>query len=117
MVCGVGQSEVVDLLSNQVSDCTAGFWLLSPTQVQVLLFDEENLTPLGALIAMSYPLPQGDTSTLVTVPPSPASVFLFTGANDYTDSLGNTWIPDASSSSTFRFRFSSSPRSGLSTVS
>ncbi|HEX4004722.1 MAG TPA: DUF6519 domain-containing protein [Acidobacteriaceae bacterium] len=97
----LGQSEAIDFLSNQVSDCTAGFWMIAPTQTQILLFDEENLTPLGSLIAMSYPLPQGDASTLVTVPPSPDSVFVYPGANDDVDSLGDTWIPDSSTSSTF----------------
>ena len=49
-------------------------------------------------MALSYPLPQGDTSTPATIAAAPASTFIYAGANNYTDSLGNVWLPDTAAS-------------------
>ena len=93
----LGEIAGLNASDNQVS-CVAGFWALVPSQVQMLLTDPQSLALLGATVALSMPLPQGDTSTPVNVPAASPSVFLYTGTNasGYVDSNGNTWLPDTS---------------------
>jgi Family of unknown function (DUF6519)/Malectin domain len=93
----LGETAGLDASDNQLLRCIAGFWVLVPSQTQVLLNDPQSLALLGATVALAMPLPQGDTSTTVTVPEA-TSVYLYTGdnANGYTDSNGNTWLPDTS---------------------
>jgi hypothetical protein len=93
----LGECESVDFLSNEVDDCNAGFWLLSPVQAQMLLLDPQNIAVIGATVAMGYPLPQQDTTPTTTVTAAPASVRIYTGASSYTDSQGNIWTPDVDS--------------------
>jgi Family of unknown function (DUF6519)/Malectin domain len=90
----LGEPGNLDTSANQVADCRAGFWIVTPANTQALLTDPENLALLGATIALSYPLPQGDSSTPVTVAPAPAATRIYTGVNNYTDSSKNLWIPD-----------------------
>lgn len=97
----LGKSEAVEFIANEVEGCNAGFWLLSPLRAETLLSDSQNLALLGASIAMAYPLPQGDTTTPVTVAAAPASLRVYTGKTAYTDSQGNAWTPDATASSSF----------------
>ena len=95
----LGEPGHLDLMANELNGCPAGFWIIIPTQLQSLLLDPQGIALFGATIAMGYPLPQGDTSTLATVAPVPPSVFVYTGASNYTDSNQNLWTPDVSSSS------------------
>jgi len=96
----LGETAGLDASDNQL-DSVAGFWVLVPSQTQMLLNDPKSLGLLGAVVALAIPLPQGDTSTTVTVPAASPSIFLYTGtsASGYTDSTGNTWVPDTSVSS------------------
>jgi len=93
----LGEIAALDASDNQVN-CAAGFWALVPSQVQKLLNDPRTLALVGATVALAVPLPQGDSSTTVTVPAAPPSVYLYTGTNSsgYEDSSGNTWLPDTS---------------------
>jgi hypothetical protein len=93
----LGEVGGLDVSDNQVN-CVAGFWALAPSQVQILLNDPRSLALVGATVALAMPLPQGDTSTTVTVPTAIPSVYLYTGNNPsgYQDSNGNIWLPDAS---------------------
>ena len=92
----LGETAGLDASGNQLN-CIAGFWVLVPSQTQVLLNDPRNLALVGATVALAMPLPQGDTSRTVTVHAA-TSVYLYTGNNPhgYTDSNGNTWLPDTS---------------------
>src|SRR5208283_5154563 len=51
---------------------------------------------VGLLVAMGYPLPQGDTSSPTTIMAAPAPLRFYTGSASTQDSAGNTWYPDAS---------------------
>jgi hypothetical protein len=95
----LGETAGLTACGNQIA-CRGGFWLLTPSQTQVLLLDPQSLCLTGATVALSLPLPQGDTTTPVTVAAA-TSVFLYTGDNSkgYTDSNGNIWLPDGSVSS------------------
>lgn len=118
-VIAVAEPEFVDLSSNQVMNCAAGFWLLSPLQLDYLfLLAIENI---GLLAAMAYPLPQNDTSTLVTIPAAPASVRIYAGASTYTDNNNYTWTPDATASAAFTITgtstlFQGNPTAGPPTI-
>ncbi|MGC2403620.1 MAG: DUF6519 domain-containing protein, partial [Acidobacteriaceae bacterium] len=102
----VGEPETVEFLSNTVENCPAGFWLMSPQQLSYLfLLALENL---GIVVAMGYPLPQNDTSTLTKIPAAPASILIYTGGSNYPDSSGNTWIPDGTKSASFTLSGSTS---------
>ncbi|MGH9586616.1 MAG: malectin domain-containing carbohydrate-binding protein, partial [Acidobacteriaceae bacterium] len=93
----LGEPGTIDVLSNQVEACHAGFWFVTPAEAQNLLYDPQNLALLGATIALGYPLPQNDTSTnSATVEPAPSSIRIYAGSKPYTDSSGNVWSPDAS---------------------
>ena len=94
----LGEPGGLDVLGNTTTNCHAGIWIVAPVQAQTLLTDPQNLASLGATVALGYPLPQDDTSTLTTIPAAPASTYIYAGANNYTDSLGNVWIPDTSAS-------------------
>lgn len=95
----VGEPESLTFVANQITDCAAGMWSMSPLQLDyLLLLAIENL---GILVALAYPLPQGDTSTLTTIPAAPASIFIYAGKSKYTDSSGNSWIPDVTKSKSF----------------
>ena len=94
----LGEVSALDASRNQIEDCRAGLWILTPSLTQDLLRDPQNLALAGATIALSLPLPQGDTSSPVTVPAAPASTFIYTGKSNYTDPSGNVWVPDASAS-------------------
>src|SRR6202020_1137649 len=89
----LGEIAGLDASDNQVS-CVAGFWVLAPSQVQILLNDPRSLALVGVVVALAMPLPQGDASATVTVPSATPSVYLYTGnnASGYTDSNGNTWL-------------------------
>ncbi len=93
----LGETAGLDASDNQLLRCMAGFWVLVPSQTQMLLNDPQSLALVGATVALAMPLPQGDTSTTVTVPAA-TSVYLYTGdnPNGYPDSNGNTWLPDTS---------------------
>jgi hypothetical protein len=53
-------------------------------------------------VAMSYPMPNGDATPTVPVPAAPASVRVSAGAAAaVTDSQGNVWVPDSTSSGFF----------------
>jgi len=105
----LGAAETVQFARNEVDNCTAGFWLLSPLQASTIPFDPSNVALAGLAIAMGYPLPQGDTTLTapatqktVTVPAAPASVRIYTGStNPYTDSQGNPWLADDAKSTSF----------------
>jgi hypothetical protein len=92
------ESGMVQVSSNAVTACQAGFWLLSPSQASQLLtepLDDDFL--LGIAVALGYPLPQGDTTLPVTVSPPPPSVRIYTGLSSYTDSQKDAWTPDGGS--------------------
>jgi hypothetical protein len=93
----LGETAGLDASDNQLN-CIAGFWLLAPSQTQVLLTDPQSLALLGATVALAMPLPAGGLSSTVNVAAAANSVYLYTGANPsgYTDSNGNTWLPDTS---------------------
>jgi Family of unknown function (DUF6519)/Malectin domain len=97
----LGEPGALDLSENTVEGCTAGFWIVTPSQAQLLLTDEQSLALVGATVALALPLPQGDTSTTTTVPVAPASVFIYTGSNPngYKDSNGNQWTLDQNATS------------------
>ena len=97
----LGEPGNIDLLANQVEDCRAGFWLVTPSQTQNLLLDPQGLTLLGATVALGYPLPQGvdSTANTVTVASVPASVRIYTGTTNYPDSNKNLWLPDTTATS------------------
>ncbi len=111
----LGESGDLDLSSNQVLTCEAGFWLINLTQAQYLLRAAQNQTIIGAAIAMGYPLPQGDTSSsdMVTISAAPNSIRIYAGSSDYTDSNSNVWTPDASATGV---TISTSPLTGTYTT-
>ena len=90
----LGGSGTIQFTDNEVDECQAGFWMVSPLQASTLLYDPKNVALVGLLVAMGYPLPAQDTSKPVTVAAAPASVLAYTGAAAYTDSLGHVWTPD-----------------------
>jgi hypothetical protein len=93
----LGEEGTVDVLANQVEACQGGFWFLTPAQTQELLLDPQGLSMFGATVALGYPLPQADSSTnTATVAAAPASVRIYTGTKNYTDSSKNVWLPDTS---------------------
>jgi hypothetical protein len=92
----LGEPGDLDAISNTTTNCRAGLWIVAPALVQALLTDPQSLALLGATVALGYPLPQGDTSTLTTVTAAPASTYIYAGVNNYTDSSGNVWVPDTS---------------------
>jgi hypothetical protein len=110
----VGGSEKVEFAGNEVDGgCIAGFWVLSPWQALNLLLDPQNIALLGITVAMSYPLPSGDTTAPVRVAAAPAAIRLYAGTPaQFTDSLGNVWMSDSTSSPAFTL----SPGSGNYTV-
>lgn len=91
----LGETAGLNASQNQIA-CRAGIWLLTPSQTQTLLLDPQNLALLGAAVALAYPLPQGDTSSTVTVAAAPSSIFLYAtnSKTNHTDSNGNVWVPD-----------------------
>jgi hypothetical protein len=96
----LGATQTVQFARNQVEGCTAGFWILSPLDADLVPYDPNNVTLTGLSIAMGYPLPQGDTTpatSMVTVPAAPASVRIYAGKAAYTDSQSNQWLPDVES--------------------
>lgn len=95
----LGEPGNLEANGNTSTNCRAGVWIVSPTLTQRLLTDPQNLAMLGATVALGYPLPQGDTSSPVTIQTAPASTFVYAGVNNYTDSEGNVWVPDTSTSS------------------
>ena len=98
-VLAIAPAQTVDFTANQVESCSAGLWLVSPAQVLKVLEDPQNLAYPALAIAMGYPLPQDDKASaaaMVKVPAAPASVYVYTGKENQTDSQGNTWIPETS---------------------
>jgi hypothetical protein len=96
----LGATQTVQFARNQVQGCTAGFWILSPLDADLIAYDPNNVTLTGLSIAMGYPLPQGDSTpatSMVTVPAAPASVRVYAGKTAYTDSQSNQWLPDVES--------------------
>jgi Family of unknown function (DUF6519)/Malectin domain len=94
----LGETGALRMLANQVNKCSAGFWNLSPTEAGFLANDLNDVaTMVGASVAMGYPPPQGDATSLVTIAAAPASIRIYTGAQAYPDGLGNVWTPDVSS--------------------
>jgi hypothetical protein len=101
----LADSETIRFAANNVSNGGSGLWLLSPLETSVLLqnsllLDSASLDYFilaGASLAMGYPLPQGDTTVGVPVPPAPATVFIHAGKQGTTlvDSQRNTWTADA----------------------
>jgi hypothetical protein len=94
----LGASEAVGFVGNEVDECGAGLWLVSPLQgPSLLLSDGLNAALLAGLsVALGYPLPQGAGAQLVAVLPAPSAVRIYAGQNAYTDSMGHSWSPDAS---------------------
>lgn len=90
----LGETGSFEATANQIEFCQAGLWTLTPSLTQFLLFDPQGRALLGSTIALSLPLPQGDTSSGVTIAAAPASTRIYTGANNFTDSQGNVWVPD-----------------------
>ncbi len=86
-------TESVDLLSNQLRACHGGFWLLTPGDAFLLTEEPQELGTFGLAFAMGYPLPKGDTNTLTTIAPAPDPVFIYEGAQSYTDSASDLWSP------------------------
>ncbi len=96
----LGESGQVEFLANQVLACASGFSLIAPTQASYVLSLTSQLEIFGLAVAIGYPLPQGDTSSTVTVAAVPSSIRIYTGVSNYTDSSNNTWVPDVNSSVT-----------------
>ena len=98
----LGESGQADFLANQVLACTSGFSLINPTQASFVLSTTftTQLEVVGLAISMGYPLPQGDTSSIVTVAAVPSPIRIYTGLTNYTDSAKNVWVPDANSGAT-----------------
>lgn len=97
------ESQTVRCTGNHVDSCHAGFWFLSPLLSAAILadIDPQHLALIGLSIAMGYPLPQGDTTPagqIVAVPAAPASVRIYTGLANYTDSQGDVWTADINAS-------------------
>lgn len=113
-------AEAVRFTQNEIVNCVAGIWLLSPLQADTIPFDPNSVALAGLSIAMGYPLPQGDmtktmTKQLVTVPAA-VSVRIYTGSTTYLDSQGNNWLPDVSPPDvppSTSFTLSSDPRGVL----
>jgi hypothetical protein len=94
----VGASGTVEFTENEVDQCNAGFWLLSPLQAGLVASDPNSVATAGLIVAMGYPLPANDATPAtqwVNVPAAPASVRIYAGTATFTDSLGNEWLPDA----------------------
>jgi hypothetical protein len=91
----LGETTGLDASDNQLN-CIAGFWVLVPSQTQLLLTDPQSLALLGATVALAMPLPPGSLSNTVNVAAAANSVYLYTSGNRYIDSNGNTWLPDTS---------------------
>ncbi len=96
----LGENGQIEFSENQVN-CSAGFWLLSPLQAGSLVFDPNNIATAALAVAMGYPLPQNDTTSatdLIAVAAAPASVRIYAGTANFTDSQGNVWLPDTKAS-------------------
>jgi hypothetical protein len=90
----VAECGVVEFIANKAPGCTAGIWMFAPGQIVTPAADP-NMIASGALaLAMGYAMPQGDTTTATTIAAVPSSIRLYTGSTPYTDSQGNTWLPD-----------------------
>jgi len=89
----LAEAGSVEITGNQ-ADYGAGFWILDPQDVGLVVFDAPIL--FGSAIAMGYPLPANDTSRLTQIAPAPAPARIFSGTAAYTDSQGNVWTPDVS---------------------
>jgi hypothetical protein len=94
------QSQTVQFTANETDDCQAGFWLLSPAQAGLLVYDPQALALIGLSVALGYPLPQQSpnsaaTSPTVLVPAAPESIRIYMGKTARTDSAGHLWHPEA----------------------
>jgi hypothetical protein len=91
----LAEAGEVTIIDNEVENGGAGFYLVAPADANVLAYDGATL--LGAFLALGYPLPAGDASTLTMVAAAPAPTSVYAGKESYTDSQGNVWTPDVSS--------------------
>lgn len=89
----LAEAGSVAITGNQ-ADYGAGFWILDPLDVNLVVFDPSIL--FGSAIAMGYPLPAGDTSQPAKIAAAAAPARFFAGQAAYTDSQGNVWTPDVS---------------------
>ena len=89
----LAEAGSVEIAGNQ-ADYGAGFWILDPQDVGLVVFDAPIL--FGSAIAMGYPLPSGDTSQPTQIAAAAAPARIFAGKAAYTDSQGNVWTPDVS---------------------
>jgi len=95
----VCESSDIRFANHTVDDSAAGVWVVAPTMLTDLLYDTQSLAVMGLAVAMGYPLPQNLSAQSVTVAPAPASVRIFAGSSEFTDSEGNQWQPDATQTS------------------
>lgn len=93
------ESNQVSFTNNSVEVCTAGLWIVAPTELLDLELDPQNVTLIGLTLAMGYPLPSNLSTAPASVPPAPAAVRVYAGPTPYLDSNQNTWLPDASATS------------------
>ena len=104
----LGQTGVIDFTRNECDNGSAGFWLVTPTQFELLNFDLQPLDLIGLSIAMGYPTAQAaPAQTLPPTPPVPvvvakvpAAIRIYPGTARKEDSSSNVWSTDASASIT-----------------
>ena len=90
-----GTFGAVEVSRNSVTLCRAGVWLLSPLDPQGVTLLAEPLVFFALSMATGYPLPKADATARETIAAAPATVSVFTGAANYTDSTNNVWTPDS----------------------
>jgi len=95
------QCQAVDFQANKCTDCLAGFWLVAPTQAELVLYDPQGVAQdlvmvVGLLVAIAYPLPSqtAPAPATVAVPAAPTPIRIYAGV-EKTDDEGNEWLPDS----------------------
>jgi hypothetical protein len=99
----VAEAGTVRVTGNEVTNCQAGVWIIAPTEAAFLSFTSVGIEIMvGSSVAFGYPPPQGATAGSMTVASAPAAIRIYTGAQRYTDRLGDIWTPDDFASTTFQ---------------
>lgn len=87
-----GQPGSLTTSANTITLCSAGIWIVTPLETQQILSDPQNLLLLGAIAALSYPLPQ-TISSPTPIAAAPDSTRIYAGTSQYNDGK-NLWLPD-----------------------
>jgi hypothetical protein len=92
----LASAGILEANRNQVDgfEYAGGLWLLTPLFSTLLLDEGEDITVMGLLVALGYPLPQGTTTQPTPIAAAPSTIRVYTGAHNYTDSQNQVWEPD-----------------------